>query len=65
MAGEEKDTFTETGLKSTLKPSPLEEILRCRYKYISADNRYYILAIYERGLTALAVPSGQNIVMMT
>jgi hypothetical protein len=64
MAGEEKDTFTETGLIN-VKAFTLEEILRCRYKYISADNRYYILVIYERGLTALAVPSGQNIVMMT
>src|SRR5215207_11571520 len=32
------------GLKSLLKPSPFDFLLRDQYKYKSSDGRYYILA---------------------
>jgi hypothetical protein len=44
------DYYTEDGLKLALKPSSLEEILRERYKYISADYQYYILTIFVIGV---------------
>jgi hypothetical protein len=37
------DFFTEIRLKSTLKPSPLEKILRYQYKYRHPTSNRYIL----------------------
>jgi hypothetical protein len=45
-----KSTYTKDGLKSLLKPSPFDFLLRDQYKYKSADGRHYILAIHETGL---------------
>ena len=54
MSNKDKDDdyyyITKEGLKSTIKPSPLEEILRCRYKYTSCIHNDYILAEFAIGL---------------
>jgi hypothetical protein len=36
-----------TELKSTIPDSPLEEILRARYKYTSSDSNYFLLADFN------------------
>lgn len=44
-ANDNKPTYftTKKGLKSLLKPSPFDFLLRDQYKYKSSDGRYYIL----------------------
>ena len=41
---------TKEGLKSLLKPSPFDFLLRDQYKYKSSDGRHYILAQHEKCL---------------
>jgi hypothetical protein len=45
-----KPIYTEEGLKSLLKPSPFDFLLRDQYKYKSSDGRYYILAQHVKCL---------------
>src|SRR5215207_4851214 len=40
----------EEGLKSLLKPSPFDFLLRDQYKYKSSDGRHYILAQHVKCL---------------
>jgi len=45
-----KPTHTKEGLKSLLKPSPFDFLLRDQYEYQSSDGRYYILAQHVKCL---------------
>jgi hypothetical protein len=45
-----KPTYTKEGLKSLLKPSPFDFLLRDQYKYKGADGRHYILAQHVKCL---------------
>lgn len=44
MKDNDKPSYTKEGLKSLLKPSPFDFLLRDQYKYKSSDGRHYILA---------------------
>src|SRR5215204_6944537 len=45
-----KPAYTKEGLKSLLKPSPFDFLLRDQYEYQSSDGRYYILAQHVKCL---------------
>jgi hypothetical protein len=49
-ANDNKPIYAKEGLKSLLKPSPFDFLLRDQYKYKSSDGRHYILAQHVKCL---------------